>query len=364
MTTTTYTPAPRTARQIAALQMFANGEHWSTVKYRLGVFDAHAVARSARRTLARQAAKVRFGVEVEFTGISREVAAEAIKAAGHDARVEGYNHTTRKHVKIIGDASVTGSSRNNGGEAVLPPVAGEAGLAMVADVLDALRGAGARVDRSCGLHVHIDTKGLTGEGVARFAEAMYAAQPMLRAFVTASRAQQYYCSPTRRSTVSRFSAAVRGGYFSRDASESSERYAAVNVLAYGRHGTIECRLHGGSLNAAKVSAWIKMLLAIRSTVEAETDGALIDAVRRGASTDLDSWAMSANVTVPVEAPLAALVKFGGLDPEVADRLTRQGGAQRPGVDVVAVGDRPAGARRAVRPRLRRGRSVRPLVPSD
>ncbi len=321
MTTTTSTPAPRTARQIATLQAFAAGEHYADIEARFGG-DAHAIARSARRTLARQAAKVRFGVEVEFTGISRARAAEAIKAAGHDARVEGYNHTTRKHVKIVSDASVTGSASDRGGEAVLPPVAGEAGLAMVADVLNALRDAGARVDRSCGLHVHIDTKGLTGEGVARLAEALWAAQPMLRAFVTASRASQYYCSPTARGTVDRFAEAVRGGYYSPNRGESSERYAAVNVLAYGRHGTIECRLHGGSLNAAKVTAWIKMLLAIRSTVEAETDRAFAEAVA-ASEFGLTAGVTNAAYVAPVGAPLAALVKFGGLYPEVADRLTRR-----------------------------------------
>lgn len=321
-TTTTATLAPRTARMIATLQGFAAGEHYRDLDARLGLGgNPHAVARNAAKTVRRNAMKVRFGVEVEFTGISRERAAEAIKAAGHDARVEGYNHATRKHVKIVSDASVTGSPSNMGGEAVLPPVAGEAGLAMVADVLNALRDAGARVDRSCGLHVHLDTKGLTGEGVARLAEALYAAQPMLRAFVTASRAQQYYCQPTRRSTVDRFAAAVRGAYYSPNRGESSERYAAVNVLAYGRHGTIECRLHGGSLNADKVTAWIEMLLAIRSTVEAETDAAFIAAVEQGCSTDLDSCAMSAGYTAPVAAPLKALARFGGLAPATVERLT-------------------------------------------
>lgn len=319
MTTTTYTPAPRTATQLAALRAFAGGAHWSEVEATLGVYDAHATARSARRTLARQAAKVRFGVEVEFTGISREAAARAIIAAGYDARVEGYNHSTRRHVKIVGDASVTGSASNRGGEAVLPPASGEAGLKMVADVLTALADAGARVDRTCGLHVHVDTAGLTAEGIARYAEALWMAQPMLRAFVTASRASQYYCKPTARRTLDTFTDAVRGGYFAANRSESSERYAAVNVLAYGRHGTIECRLHGGSLNATKVTNWIGLLLAIRSTVEAETDAAFVASIAE-CEFGLTAGVEAAHYVAPVAAPLKALVKFGGLAPEVADGL--------------------------------------------
>lgn len=323
MTTTTSTPAPRTARMYATLQGFAAGEHYRDLDARLGLGgNPHAVARNAANTLRRSAMKVRFGVEIEYTGISREAAARAINDAGVAAQVEGYNHQTRSHVKVIGDASVTGSRNNRGGEVVLPPLAGEAGFDTVRKVCDALTDAGARVDRSCGLHVHVDTKGLTAEGIVRYAEALYAAQPMLRSLVSPSRRTGQWSRPTRSGMLHTFRSAVTGAPRPGYGGEGIDRYTAINLTAYGRHGTIECRLHHGTLNGNKIVRWIEMLLAIRATVEAETDAAFIAAID-DAGFGTAPAAENADHLAPVAAPLKALVRFGGLPKPAAEFLAER-----------------------------------------
>lgn len=318
-TTTTTAPTARTARQMEGLRRHASGERTSAIEADMGCCLS-TLTRSGRNTLNRKAMKVRFGVEIEYTGAFRSEVTEAIQAAGIDARMEGYNHTTRPHVKVISDATVTGSSDGFGGEVVLPPVAGEAGFQMIRTVVEAIKSVGGKVDRSCGLHVHIDMKGLTGEGVARFAEALYNAQPMLRAFVPATRATNQWCSPTGRYTVERFAEQARSGMLRRGVGgESSERYHAVNVMAFGRHGTIEVRLHTGSLNADKIINWVSLILSIRSAVEAEVDTWLVDTIDDGGFGRQPAAENGHHVADPKPA-LRFLTRFAGLNADVAEAL--------------------------------------------
>lgn len=61
----------------------------------------------------------RFGVEVEFVGVSCEVAARAITAAGFSCQYEGYNHNTSSTWKIVRDGSIE-YHNGNCGELVSP----------------------------------------------------------------------------------------------------------------------------------------------------------------------------------------------------------------------------------------------------
>ena len=56
-----------------------------------------------------------FGVEIEFlrpSQTTQEEIANALRGMGVECRVEGYNHTTRTHWKIVSDSSE--SSHRNG----------------------------------------------------------------------------------------------------------------------------------------------------------------------------------------------------------------------------------------------------------
>ena len=64
-----------------------------------------------------------FGIEIETAGITKERAAKVLRLVGLQVAIEGYNHTTRNHWKIVSDASVQG-----GFEVVSPVLHGEDGL--------------------------------------------------------------------------------------------------------------------------------------------------------------------------------------------------------------------------------------------
>ena len=53
----------------------------------------------------------KFGIELELIGITREQAIAALTRVGTEVREEGYNHETRRHWKIVSDASVGASGR-------------------------------------------------------------------------------------------------------------------------------------------------------------------------------------------------------------------------------------------------------------
>lgn len=55
----------------------------------------------------------KFGIEIEAYNCAREKLANELRAAGIDVAVEGYNHTTRNHWKLVTDSSLTGTILSN-----------------------------------------------------------------------------------------------------------------------------------------------------------------------------------------------------------------------------------------------------------
>ena len=99
-----------------------------------------------------------FGIEIETTGLGRRRTAEAIaRFFGTTARYIG-NHLDNwevdmpdgRHWTVESDGSVTDPSAE-----VVSPVCRWEDIEMVQKVVRALRNAGARVDESCGIHIHV-----------------------------------------------------------------------------------------------------------------------------------------------------------------------------------------------------------------
>lgn len=209
-----------------------------------------------------------FGVEIEFTRITQAAAARAITAAiGRDVFTSGY-HGARSwdEWRVESDGSVTYGGR--GGEAVSPVLSGPEGLAEIKLVVDAIRAAGGSVDRRCGIHVHIDARDLTGEQIARLMTAYVDRQSAFDRMVSPSRVGGGYCRPMREAEKLQHVESLKAN---RTPHPYAERYRTVNVTSLGRTGTVEFRQHQGSLNATKIGAWVKTLLALASSVVATAD---------------------------------------------------------------------------------------------
>ena len=205
-----------------------------------------------------------FGVEIEFAGITisraARVISEVVGYTVNGTRYHGGNGYDAWHVES--DGSVTTS--HGGGEAVSPILSGPEGLDELRRVMAALRAAGARVDRRCGMHVHVDMRDLTGEQIARTYAAYVDRQAAMDSFVAPSRraGRNAYCRAVgeyeKAQTVESFKATRTA--------PRVDRYRTVNVQPFSRYGTLEFRQHQGTLNGAKAVAWVSTLLAMVNSV--------------------------------------------------------------------------------------------------
>jgi len=102
----------------------------------------------------------------------------------------------------------------------------------------------AEVNSTCGLHVHIDMR--NRDEKQAFAN-LVKSQKLLYSMVPRSRYENTYCKPNDKG-------------LKMDSYQG--RYLGINPSSYGEHGTIEVRLHSGTVNAEKINNWIKLLQAI------------------------------------------------------------------------------------------------------
>lgn len=198
----------------------------------------------------------KFGIELEIAGITKEQAMNALKAVGIRVKIEGYNHDTKPHWKIVTDNSVTG-----GFEVVSPILEGEAGITQAEIVARALDDMGANVNGTCGFHVHFDAQGISLED-AKFLVHRYGKhEEEIDAFMPKSRRadNNQYCKSVKRFLNS--ASFNNAANFNQLASAMGGRYYKINLESYQRHGTIEFRQHSGTINAAKIANWVRFLAA-------------------------------------------------------------------------------------------------------
>lgn len=292
MPNTDCTPLNRTrvnvhARQDEALRLRNTGMTYADISRALGYGSANgglgreAVRRAIMAATVRNAAATptsrRFGVEIEFFGITRNAAAIALQAAGVDAVVEGYNHTTTAHWKIVTDSSVsaTGTGSYSGNEIVSPILQGEDGYAAVRLVCKTLTEAGARVGATCGLHVHHDANDLTADEVGRVVEMYAVNQNHINGLVSRSRRGSRWARNWSQYDIADLKAEIACGTDLKR--KSWDRYKTVNMDAYRKYGTLEFRQHQGTLSGDKIVAWVRfgqtMIEAARtmSTMDAAND---------------------------------------------------------------------------------------------
>jgi len=196
-----------------------------------------------------------FGLEIEHNGCSLNATARAIRDAGLPCQNSGYTHRVTSDWKAVHDGSC-------GNEAVSPILSGTEGFAQVSAVMRALTAAGGRVDRRCGMHVHIDMAGLTGEQIARFVALYVHHQADIDNLMPPSRVGNYYARTIAESELVTITDAFRTAGTTPSNWSQDRRYKTLNVMAFPKYGTMEVRQHQGTLNPQKARAWVLFLLAM------------------------------------------------------------------------------------------------------
>lgn len=198
--------------------------------------------------------KITFGVEIECYNVVRQHLIETANASGLQVRSEGYNHEDNRHYyKIVSDSSLVGENTN---EVVSPILKGNKGLQSLEVLCGSLNAIEAKVNRSCGLHVHIGAEKMSDEHYCRLVRNYQKLEGVIDSFMPAS----------RRANNSRWCHTLAGINFGgcttkRDIARAMnyDRYFKVNAIAYERHKTIEFRQHSGTTDFEKISNWVMFL---------------------------------------------------------------------------------------------------------
>ena len=208
----------------------------------------------------------KYGLEIEIVNVDRERLLSNLNQAGIECYYEGYNHQTRPHWKIVTDASVS-----NGYELVSPILEGDEGLLTIKKVTKAI-GLSKRnndmdtVNRSCGLHVHLDAEGLTSKDIGWIAKRYKDNESTIDNFFPSSRrGNPQYCGSMSATwkkiddLVSKVDIPLenlRGSSYTYNTS----RFSKINYSkAYITHKTIEFRQHSGTTDYNKIANWIEFL---------------------------------------------------------------------------------------------------------
>ena len=221
-----------------------------------------------------------FGVEIEILStVDRSAIATALQAEGINAVVEGYNHRTQHYWKIITDGSC-------GWEIVSPILSGEQGLNELKKVCETLTRIGCKVDKSCGIHVHIGADALGVSKVKSVIKRWLSNESNLDSIQPLSRRgrSNTYCEPLSDTIRTHL---IDNCFTIEDlANIQSTRYSKLNLQSYRTHRTIEFRHHSGSTDSEKITNWVKFLLDFCLTATPESC----------AATDFDALFTNNNIT--------------------------------------------------------------------
>jgi hypothetical protein len=194
-----------------------------------------------------------YGIELETSSISIRTAQSALDAIGLNWQCK------------------PDGTRGVDAEAV-SPILNDGSLNESIAAARALLKAGATVNKQTGYHIHIGADHYGTDGIAATVRNWYTAANAIGALVAPSRLNNHFCNHRLdQATIESWSESIRNG---RIDNAGRGRYQSLNLDSYARHGTVEFRLHHGTLNGKKIQAWAEFCEAIATY---STAGGILDA---------------------------------------------------------------------------------------
>lgn len=233
------------------------------------------------------------GTEIEFTGITRGLAAQTIA---------DYFGTTAKHTrdtydswtikdgcgriwKVMSDSSIKDQRKfdgrffdNAGFEyrcELVTPILGWTDIETLQEVVRNLRKAGAFTNESCGQHVHIGAQNLTAQQIRNLVNNFASHEELLYKALNVHDSRKQYCKPLNDRFLTELNAKKPAtvealgqiwynistnnfpGYHYHDS-----RYQTINLHALFTKGTVEFRIFNATLHAGEVKTAIQLCAAL------------------------------------------------------------------------------------------------------
>lgn len=234
-----------------------------------------------------------FGIEMEMTGITREKAANLMASFFGTGRgtYEGGAYDTYTALdnqgrtwKAMSDSSIR-PQRKVGGQIegatrdyrteVVSPILSYDDIPKLQELVRTLRKAGALVNTSCGIHIHVGAEKFTPKTLRNLVNLVASKEDMIyHALQIDALREARYCQKTDETflwelnkkqprTMAEFADIwYIQAPFGRDEHYNNSRYHGLNLHATFTKGTVEFRLFNGTLHAGEIKAYIQFCLAV------------------------------------------------------------------------------------------------------
>ena len=219
-----------------------------------------------------------FGIEIETIKQTREKVAHAIQTivggTVHHAGTtyDAWTVTDRndRTWKVVTDSSLS-ADRMHQAEIVSPILKAE-DIPELQRIIRAVRQAGAKVDKSCGIHIHIGADRFDARAVANLVKMVHKQEELIYAALKVNPDRKNaYAKPVdatflhrieshRPNRMEDLNVAWYGRRNLRPTHYDSSRYHGLNLHNIWYRGTVEFRLFNGTLHAGKIKAYIQLCL--------------------------------------------------------------------------------------------------------
>jgi len=181
------------------------------------------------------------GVEIEY------LTREGMSFNDADIHEDGSVEPNAEHQYENYDEDDPPEDRYFGEEVAIHPSNGDRLLNIIKSVCSTLDNSNCYVNHSCGLHIHISTRGFNAQHLHNIRGWWSALEPIIFLFVEKSREENQYCEPI-------------SGIVPNAIRWSTNRYNSLNATARQKHGSYEVRIHEGTINYIQIKNWILFLL--------------------------------------------------------------------------------------------------------
>ena len=195
----------------------------------------------------------KYGIEIEIvSNSSHEEISELISDSDIPCQNEPWGSPTRSYWKTTTDSSIRQGSYGYAVEIVSPPLTGPSGLDEISKICNLLNEIDVQINKSCGLHVHVDADGLASRNIRNIVSAWMRYEPIIDSFQPKSRRKgNSHCLPLPQSNHATLISARSTRRIKRLANPEG-RYYRLNLNSLSKHGTLEFRHHSGTYNAEKI----------------------------------------------------------------------------------------------------------------
>lgn len=181
--------------------------------------------------------------------------------------------------RVVSDASIHCRNRRNESASrdysveFVSPICRYEDIETIQELVRKLRSGGAKVNDSCGIHVHVDASSHTPKTLRNIVNIMAAKEELLYKALKVDVARERYCQkadtrfldelnhrkPKSMNEVERL---WYNGSSGRHDHYDDTRYHALNLHSVFSKGTIEFRLFNSTLHAGEIKSYIQLCLAI------------------------------------------------------------------------------------------------------